>query len=247
MQTSTDIKTDRCVCQRICKTRAADLDIFFCTRCIVHRRDGPVRPSPHVIHMKKHDLEMNLQKIRNFETPDASLEQYMTPAVMTADILFDAYRKGDIAGLKVVDLGCGTGMFSIGAWMLGAGQVLGFDVSESALAVAEQNRADFEADVEFILSDVSDVTEGADTIFMNPPFGCQNKNADRPFLDKAMELSECIYSIHMANTLDFVKEYCEKHGRSIDYYKIYKYEIPHTFSFHTKTKKTVDVAVVNIR
>ena len=82
---------------------------------------------------------------------------------------------------------------------------------------------------------------------MNPPFGCQNKNADRPFLDRAMELSECIYSIHMANTLDFVTEYCKKKGRDVTYYKIYKYEIPHTFAFHTKTKKTVDVAVVNIR
>ncbi len=197
--------------------------------------------------MKKRDLEMALQKIRNFETPDASLEQYMTPAVMAADILFDAYRKGDITGLKVVDLGCGTGMFSIGAWMLEAGQVLGFDISKSALKVAEENRKDFGADITFSHSDIMDVEEGADTVFMNPPFGCQNKNADRPFLDKAMELSECIYSIHMANTLDFVKEYCEKRGRSIEYYKIYKYEIPHTFSFHTKTKKTVDVAVVNIR
>ncbi|MBR4685260.1 MAG: methyltransferase domain-containing protein [Candidatus Methanomethylophilaceae archaeon] len=197
--------------------------------------------------MRKKDLEMTLQRVRNFEEPDPALEQYMTPATIASDILFDAYSKGDIEGLKVVDLGCGTGMFSIGSFLLGASQVIGFDISESALRVAESNREDLEADVEFRKSDILDVEEGADTVFMNPPFGCQNRNADRAFLDKAMELSECVYSIHMAETLDFVKGYCEKRGRHITYYKIYKYEIPHTFSFHKKTKKTVDVAVVNIR
>jgi len=197
--------------------------------------------------MKKKDLEMGLQRLSNFEDPDPALEQYMTPANIASDILFDAYSKGDIEGLKVVDLGCGTGMFSIGSWMLGASQVVGFDISESALGVAERNRDLAGADVEFRRSDILDVAEGADTVFMNPPFGCQNRNADRAFLDKAMELSECVYSIHMANTLEFVEKYCKDRGRSITYYKIYKYEIPHMFAFHTKTKKAVDVAVVNIR
>ncbi|MBR3409593.1 MAG: methyltransferase domain-containing protein [Candidatus Methanomethylophilaceae archaeon] len=197
--------------------------------------------------MKRKDLEMALQKVRGFEDPDPALEQYMTPATMASEILFDAYRAGDVEGMKVVDLGCGTGMFSIGAALLGAGMSIGFDTSEKALEVARSNAEALEVDVEFVLSDIRDVEEGADTIFMNPPFGCQNKNADRPFLDRAMELSECVYSIHMAETLDFVKGYCEKRGRQVASYKIYKYEIPHVFAFHTKTKKTIDVAVVNIR
>ncbi len=46
--------------------------------------------------MRKKDLEIALQKVRGFESPDPSLEQYMTPAAMAADIVFDAYRAGDV-------------------------------------------------------------------------------------------------------------------------------------------------------
>ncbi len=197
--------------------------------------------------MRKRDLEIRLESVRNFADPDPSLEQYMTPAVIAADVLFTAYTNGDVEGLKVADLGCGTGMFSIGAWLMGAGMVVGFDTSESALAVAEANRADFGAEVTFTRCDVAEVDEGADTVFMNPPFGCQNRNADRAFLDKAMDMSECIYSIHMSNSVDFVEQYCMRRGRSVTWRKSYKYVIPHTFAFHSKEKKTVDVTVVNIR
>ncbi len=197
--------------------------------------------------MRKKDLEIALQKVRGFESPDPSLEQYMTPAAMAADIVFDAYRAGDVEGMKVVDLGCGTGMLSIACSLAGAGAVIGFDKSERALAIAKANAESLGAVADFRLCDVSEVEEGADTVVMNPPFGCQSRNADRPFLDKALELAECVYSIHMAETLDFVRGYCEKKGREVTYYKIYKYEIPHTFAFHTKMKKTVDVAVVKIR
>lgn len=197
--------------------------------------------------MRKRDLAIALQSVKDFEDPSPSLEQYMTSANLAADMVFDAYANGDVQGMKVVDLGCGTGMLSIAAWLMGAGMVMGFDTSSKALAVAEVNRKAFDADVTFTKCDVSQVTEGADTVFMNPPFGCQTKNADRAFLDKAMELSECIYSIHMANSVDFVKGYCEKKGRQVTSYKIYKYDIPHLFSFHKRAKQTVEVAVVNIR
>ncbi len=197
--------------------------------------------------MKKKDLEIALENVPNFETPNAALEQYMTPATIAADILFRAYSEGDILGMKVMDLGCGTGMFSIGSWLLGAGMVVGYDVSEKALTQARKTAEQFNAEICFELSDVNDVNEGSDTVFMNPPFGCQNRKADRAFLDKAMESSECVYSIHMAETLDFVKEYAESRSRKVVWDKMYKYNIPHTFSFHSKEKHIVDIVAVNIR
>ncbi|MDY0293159.1 MAG: METTL5 family protein [Candidatus Methanomethylophilaceae archaeon] len=197
--------------------------------------------------MKKRDLEIALESVAPFRNPDPSLEQYPTPAPVAADVLFSAYSNGDIAGMKVVDLGCGTGVFSIGARLLGAGRVIGFDVSGGALETARENASSAGADVEFVLSDVRDVSEPADTVIMNPPFGCQNRRADRAFLDKAMELSECVYSIHMARTEPFIEEYAESRGRRIVYRKTYKYDIPNTFPFHKKMKQSVDILAVNIR
>jgi len=197
--------------------------------------------------MRKKELEMALQKVHGFESPDPSLEQYMTPASMAADILFSAWSAGDVEGLKVIDLGCGTGMFTIGALLMGAGMAVGYDVSKEALAVARSNAELLGVSPEFVECDVHAVDDGADTVVMNPPFGCQTRNADRPFLEKAMEMSECVYSIHMANSVDFVLGFAERHGRTAKVCATYKYVIPHTFAFHSRTNKAVDVAVVNIR
>ena len=197
--------------------------------------------------MKKKDLEIRLERVRPFEEPSASLEQYPTPSVIASDILFAAYANGDVDGMTVNDLGCGTGIFAIGAKLLGAGTVRGYDISESALRVAESNAKELKTEIRFTQCDISEVNEKADTTFMNPPFGCQNEHADRPFLRKAMELSDSIYSIHMANTIGFLEEYVSSFGREIVARATYNYNIPHTFTFHNKTRKTVDIVVVNIR
>ena len=197
--------------------------------------------------MKKKDLEMELEKVPRFKDPDPSLEQYLTPASIAADVLFNAYANGDVKGLKVMDLGCGTGMLSFGSWMLGAGSVVGYDVSRKAIELAAAYADSVGADIFFKLSDVSEVREEADTVVMNPPFGCQSRRADRDFLKAAMTSAECVYSFHMAETFDFVKEFVEKYGRQIVYNKTYKYDIPHTFTFHSKEKHSVDIVVVNIR
>ena len=197
--------------------------------------------------MKKKDLEIRLERIEPFKEPSAALEQYPTPATIASDVLFTAYANGDVSGMTVNDLGCGTGIFAIGSKLLDAETVRGYDVSESALEIARSNAVKMEAEVEFIQCDISEVNDRADTTFMNPPFGCQNEHADRPFLEKAMGLSDSVYSIHMANTIGFLEDFVSSFGKEIVSRATYKYNIPHTFSFHSKTKQTVDIVVVNIR
>jgi len=70
--------------------------------------------------MKLRKLEMALEKIEGFETPNIQYEQYKTPAVVAAPFLHMAFMNGEIEGKTVYDLGCGTGMLSIGAALLGA-------------------------------------------------------------------------------------------------------------------------------
>lgn len=197
--------------------------------------------------MKKKDLEIRLERVRPFKEPSAALEQYPTPATIASDILFSAYANGDVAERVVNDLGCGTGIFAIGAKLLDAEKVRGYDVSSSALAIAKENADALGTEIEFIETDISKVNERANTTFMNPPFGCQNEHADRPFLQKAMELSDSIYSIHMANTIGFLEDFAASYGREIVAHATYNYNIPHTFSFHSKTRQKVDIVVVNIR
>ena len=197
--------------------------------------------------MKKKDLEIRLERVLPFEEPSAALEQYPTPATIASDILFSAYANGDVAERTVNDLGCGTGIFAIGAKLLDAERVRGYDVSSSALMIAKENAETLGAEIEFIETDISGVNDRADTTFMNPPFGCQNEHADRPFLEKAMGLSDSVYSIHMANTIGFLEDFVSSFGKEIVARATYNYNIPHTFSFHSKTKQKVDIVVVNIR
>ncbi len=197
--------------------------------------------------MKKKELEMKLEKVRPFEKPSVALEQYPTPSVIASDVLFNAYANGDMSDKIVNDLGCGTGIFSIGAKLLNASVVRGYDISASALEIARSNCNSLEVEVEFKKCDIKEVNDRSDTTFMNPPFGCQSKRADRPFLEKAIELSESVYSIHMASTIDFLEDFVHAHDREIVARATYKYNIPHTFSFHSKTKQEVDIVVVNIR
>jgi putative methylase len=197
--------------------------------------------------MKLKDLEMSLQKVRSFISPDASLEQYQTPATIASDLLFLAYSQGDIAGKTVVDLGCGTGILGIGASLLGAERVIGIDVDENAIELAEVNSRDLDADVEFVIGDVRSLQMRADTVVMNPPFGAQTRHADRPFLEKAIETADVVYSLHLAGTEEFVMSLIASTGASGAIQKRYKFEIPHTFAFHRKAKADVEVALFRIR
>jgi putative methylase len=197
--------------------------------------------------MKRKDLEMILQRVEPFSKPRADLEQYVTPATIAAEMVFTAYANGDIMDRTVLDLGCGTGMLSIAAYLLGAAKVIGLETDEVALDVARKNANSFEAEIEFIRSDVSDYCGRVDTVVQNPPFGAQNRNADRAFLDKAMRSADVVYSLHLTETVDFLARYVQPNGFEIEFQKSFKFDIPHTFAFHRKMKKSFEVSLLCFR
>jgi putative methylase len=199
--------------------------------------------------MKKRKLEMLLEKVKGFERPDVSREQYATPATVAAELLYFAFMNRDLDG-SVVDLGCGTGVLAIGASILqkDAGvtqKIIGIDSDNSALETAKDNARSLGACVEWICSDVRDACGQFDTVIMNPPFGAQEKGNDRPFLDKALELGCVIYSIHNAGSQSFIESYIRGRGTVTDVVPL-KFPMRHTYKFHTKEIAYIDVELYRI-
>jgi len=186
--------------------------------------------------MRKKHLAILLSRLEGFPEPKPELEQYRTPGDVAAELLWLAYSAGDIAGKVVADLGTGTGVLAIGAKLLGAEKVYAVEVDEKALEVARKNAERVGVEVEFINSDVSEFRERVDTVLMNPPFGSQRKGADRPFLLKAFEVADVIYSIHLAKpeVRSFLKTFSKEHNFAPEVLSTVRFEIPAQFSFHKK-------------
>ncbi|HJJ36100.1 MAG TPA: METTL5 family protein [Methanocorpusculum sp.] len=195
--------------------------------------------------MKLKNLEMALQKIQGFSHPDAALEQYLTPPDLAARFLFDAYMHQDLDGLRVLDLGCGTGMLSIGAALLGAA-VTGIDCDPSALSVARGNAALFDVPVEFSQMRLpAESIDAFDTVVMNPPFGAQNEHADRPFIETALAAAPVVWGIFNAGSIPFIRAYTK--GKAEMTAKVSaQLTIPRQFVFHTQDRLEIPVEIVRL-
>ena len=156
--------------------------------------------------MKQKELEIKLQKVPTYKRPNPFIEQYMTPAPIAADIIYTACQYKDIQGKKVLDLGCGTGIFSFGAKLTGAKEIIGVDLDVDAIKIAKMHAEKENEEIEFIAKDVKDVDIKCDTVIMNPPFGAQKSNrwADRRFIEKGFEIANVIYSLHLSKTIESV-------------------------------------------
>lgn len=181
--------------------------------------------------MKKKELEILLEKLEPFPSPRTEIEQYHTPAPIAAELLHFALMHGDLAG-TVYDLGCGTGILAIGAKLLGSKRVVGFDIDVEALKVARRNASKLGVDVEFVACRIEDVMGKADVVVMNPPFGAQKRGADRPFLAKAFEVAEVVYSIHNIGSYEFVKKFI--FPNVITHHAVVRFPMKRTFHFHRK-------------
>lgn len=107
--------------------------------------------------IKLKQLVAVLEQVKPFGAPRYELEQYGTSPELAASILFAvATAYGDVAGLHVADLGCGTGILGIAAAVLGAAHVTAVDVDGDALAQAAANATavDVDADMSFVRADV---------------------------------------------------------------------------------------------
>jgi len=198
--------------------------------------------------MKKKQLEMILQKVPSYEKPVINLEQYQTPAEIASDILFIAYQFGDIENKIVLDLGCGTGIFSIGAKIIGAKKVIGVEIDENCIKIARKYAKENKEKITFINKDIKDIKIKCDTIIMNPPFGAQksNKKADRKFIEKGFKIASVIYSLHLLKTISFIEKIVNLLKGEINFYKKYNFPIKYTYDFHEKKVLNYEVCLLRI-
>jgi len=198
--------------------------------------------------MKKKQLEMYLQQVPTFEKPDPQLEQYITPAEIAADIIYIAFQFGDIENKTIVDLGCGTGIFSVGAYAAGAKEIIGIDIDENAIKISKEFANKNNLDIEYIAKNVEDVDTLCDTVIMNPPFGAQKSNvrADRAFIEKGFQISDVIYYLHLSKTAPFIEKMISSLKGEIAFKKDYVFRMKYAFDFHKKKMQNFDVTLLRI-
>tara|TARA_B100000586_G_scaffold154210_1_gene112157 strand:+ start:357 stop:953 length:597 start_codon:yes stop_codon:yes gene_type:complete len=181
------------------------------------------------------ETRLNFKILANspdFKEPDPDLEQYATPVDIALEIVKKANSGGHLAG-KVADLGCGTGRLAIGVAILGA-DVTGFEIDRKALNIAIQYSKENNLDIRWVCGAVENIDEEFDTVIMNPPFGAQRPGADRIFLEKALEISENIWTIHMSETRSFIEKFIDNHSGKIENCYEFDFTIPRSMPFHTR-------------
>ena len=204
--------------------------------------------------MKKKDLEILLSRLKSFEKQRLDLEQYQTEAGIAADLLWYAYMQGDVEGKVVADLGCGNGVFGVGALILGAEKVYFLDLDATAIKIAKENVAKIESifnvkfKKSFSNSNVNSFNKKVDLVIQNPPFGVKKTHADKPFLIKAMKCAKKIYTFHKMETRKFVENFVNDEGWKIKFVKMYKFPLRRGktnkgYSFWKKDVHYVDVGV----
>ena len=212
------------------------------------------------ISKKKH-LEMILENVPKHPNPKVDLEQYSTPAIIAADLIWNAYGLGDIDGMSVLDLGCGTGIFAIASSLMGARCSLGVDIDEESISLAKNTKNSIYqshdidgTNTNFIVGDINsfnsisdllndtnlnDINDNHsslsrfDTLIQNPPFGSQERGI-RHADRKFMEFA--------ANSADVIYSFHMKNTEEfvIDYYRDLGAEVTHKLVYKFPVPKIYD-------
>ncbi|XP_023946875.2 rRNA N6-adenosine-methyltransferase METTL5 [Bicyclus anynana] len=200
--------------------------------------------------IKLKTLEGHLGTLSGFSEPKLQLEQYETPAHIAAVALYTIQTQfGALENKLVLDAGCGTGMLSLGASLLGAGTVVALDIDELALEVLQENLEDTgvtnidAVQCDFLSSNICRWNNYFDTVLMNPPFGTKNNaGIDMKFLKIGLDLtSDSVYSLHKSSTRSHIQKKIKEWGVKGSVIAELRYNLPATYKFHRQQTRDIDV------
>jgi predicted RNA methylase len=198
--------------------------------------------------MKRKQLEMLLSTLRANPRPRLKFEEYSLDPTSASTIVYLAAALGDVEGKRVIDLGCGIGVLSLGIALMGAMQVVGVDIDKDLIRIAEQNMIALGVRVEFISGTIECVRGQFDTTIMNPPFGSWKRGLDLQFLYKAVAISGVVYSMHKASESSdaFLHKKVSAMGKEVRKLGRVEVIIPHLYGFHKKAKYRVGANLYRI-
>jgi putative methylase len=204
-------------------------------------------------NLSKGQLAIILSKLRGFDSPKVSSEQYAVDPEIAASVLWQALYSEKVRVRTIADLGCGTGILGIGALLVGAKKVFFVDNDENSLNIAKDNLSLFiksessyegliKGGVELIHKDIADFNEKVDTVIMNPPFGTKIRHFDRFFLEKAMKIAKTIYSFHKSESKGFIFAFAKDHGFRLAGQMDFSWPMKQTMGFHRKKIHRIPVS-----
>ncbi len=216
--------------------------------------------------LKKSEFINYIQGLKSFQDPKIEYEQYQTDAIATADLFFHiAFELNDLSDNLIVDLGAGTGNYTVAAVLLGCPKVISVDIDSNALKILKENISVLEISdkIHIIQADLreKDITNeiiefkkenfnenSKIVVVSNPPFGVHNKGADVVFLSQAFKFADIIYSIHNSDekTREYLAKKIVKFGGIISERSTLYLILKKTYKFHSKKVKRIKTDVYRI-
>ncbi len=189
-----------------------------------------------------------------FSSPSETLEQYITPSDIAADMLWLAYMASDLSSKLILDLGCGTGRLSYGAALLEANHVVCVDIDYDALGEAR----DFleprvSVPVSFIAGDVRESIPLREvrtcTVVMNPPFGVHLRGADVDFIRAALSICRTVYSLHKVSKglFNVLSRVARESGSTFEVVKLFEFPISWFLPKHRRKVHYVKTVLVRFK
>ncbi len=201
----------------------------------------------------KKDLEILLESVPDYSKPKIELEQYITDSSIVSEIVWLSFMRGEISESKVADFGCGTGRFAIASALLGALQVVCVDVDYDAILDSKESvyRLDLDSKIDLVVCDVLKLPFRENlkfnVVFQNPPFGIQSRRGiDIAFLESSIKYSKIVYTIHKAETTNFIIRKIQDFGKHVDVLGYRSITIRAKYPHHYKRIHRVNVVILRI-
>jgi putative methylase len=187
----------------------------------------------------------------DFSSPKIKLEQYTLPSDVIALILILADT--DLKEKNVVDLGCGTGRFTLPIQKFYSKRTLGVDIDLDAINILIQLRKLKKLAIDILLTPVEffepfQWNKKFQTTFMNPPFGTKRRGLDLLFLRQALIYSQTIISLHKSNvkTRQLISNLGMQYEKKTEILATIDLPLAPSYRFHRKKQHLVCVDVIRM-